>query len=121
MRQVYLAGVAESAESIATGLERFGPLFTNPRIGQDDWTIQVAAAIATIRLGHEKMTELSPPPDLVDLHFRIIDATGDCSEATDYMARGIDNIDASALEESVRLLGTCTQKVRALNGQIPIQ
>jgi hypothetical protein len=100
--QAYANAVLEIVTTMSDSLESFGLLFANPRIGEEDWTIQVAANLVIWQLSYDQLLELTPPPAFEEVHLTLLTALSLYSSAADDIAAGIDSLDATRLEEAVR-------------------
>jgi hypothetical protein len=109
--RAYAGEVVAATQHIAQGLQALSTLSQNPRFGDDTWTIQFAAAITLIRMGHRDLVGLTPPPDGAALHAAIIDATADCDTSMELLARGVDARDAAQISEATALMQSCNTKL----------
>lgn len=107
----YFTTVANKTKELGDALGSLGELMTDPQIGTDDWTIAVSLQMATIQLAHEAISDLEIPPGLEGFHEFLTSATGDCSEATDHLAKGLDNLDKNELDLSASFIKSCNGKL----------
>lgn len=108
---IYLLSVAENIEAIGSSLKTLGKLFQNPRLDDQEWIINVAVEITSMRTAHENLTQLVPPSGMAHIHKAILDATGDCAASTDYLTTGIDHRDVEALNKAKELITSCGSKI----------
>ncbi len=109
--QQYLLDVQKQIQRISNALKAIGELTTSPQLGNDQWTMSVAFQVVTIRDAHRKLSEMTPPAELADVHSAILDATADCNHSTDHLASGIDNLNAADLQEATDLIKSCGDKM----------
>lgn len=110
--EAYFNKVMASGGDIAEALTNLGELAKTPRIGEDDWTVDVALQLATIRTSHKELLQMNVPDGLESFHDYLTDATGDCNEATDHFAAGVDNFDNAELEIGLNSLKSCGDKIK---------
>jgi hypothetical protein len=107
----YFRQAGPALSEIGDGLSGFGRLFDKPQFGDTSWQLQVAAQIAKIRNGHEAMTKIQNVPPAAQLgHDKLLDATSDCDEGAQKVAKGLDNADASEFQEATALIQSCHTK-----------
>lgn len=110
----YKADVTKNLTDMGNALIELGPLLQQPRIGQDDWTVPVAARFAAIQTAHDNLAGIKPPVEAEEFHADLISATADCSAATEQFSRGVDNLDGEYLKSAGELINSCGKKLRAL-------
>jgi micrococcal nuclease len=98
--QAYALTVGAQASELQQSFQRFGELFQNPRIGEDDWTFQVATELAFWRASYNDAQQMTPPAAFADIHATYVQALSLYASAGDDIAYGIDNYDAAALESA---------------------
>lgn len=99
---------------MGNALIELGPLLQQPRIGQDDWTIPVAARFVVIQTAHDNLAGMKPPAEAEEYHADLISATADCSAATEQFSRGVDSLDSEYLRSAGELINSCGEKLKAL-------
>lgn len=108
----YAQEVSGYTGALATALDRMGNLMGSPRVGNDAWSIDLAAEMAAIRQSHEQIKAMrNIPPTMTDVQASLIRATSDCNDATYLIASGIDQGRATDLDQATRLMGSCTDKI----------
>lgn len=118
VRTAYLKDVGVQGDMLIDGMSQLGTLLSNANYTDQTWRLQVATAMGMIRAAHETLVDMTPPVDMQALHLRIIDATEDCSDATQLLARGLDNIDSALVSEAGTLVNRCTDKMNALTADL---
>jgi hypothetical protein len=109
--QSYISAVTQKGQTMGKALGNLGDLLQNPNIGDDTWTINLAAQMTVIKLVHQELTQMDVPPEMADIHAAYLSATGDCDQAMDYLASGIDNVDTTAINQANDLIKSCGQKM----------
>jgi micrococcal nuclease len=119
--QAYATTVAGEAFALEASFQRFADLMQTPRIGQDDWTIQVAAELALWKQTYADAQQLTPPPVFADIHSVWLQALGLYASAADDIANGIDNLDidliyaaAAKLDQATALVEQATQMLEEI-------
>ena len=99
---------------IASAMYTLSDAFT--RAGQqpallldDTWKIEVTVAVATLQMNYNDAKELKPPTNLRQFHNLLIEGLAYCDMAGDQIIRGLDELDADALEDSVGLIELCSE------------
>ena len=96
--QLYALEMADTGMTIADALGELGELTQDPQFGDDNWVAELVIQMVAIQVAHTQLTEISVPAEMADLHELILDATGDCYDAMDYLASGIDDLDADGFK-----------------------
>lgn len=112
--QDYFNTVADQGQAIGDAMSELGNLMTDPKIGVDDWTIDVAVQMAAIQVAHDTISGLEVPPGLEGFHEFLTDATGDCSESTKHLATALDTLDENELNLSASFIQSCNGKLEDL-------
>ncbi len=109
--QRYFSLVMGPTGDLGQALTNMGNLLQNPRIGNSDWTTDVAENLVAIRTAHTQLTQVTPPAAMRDIHANLIDATSDCNDATYHVATGIDTSNVAEMHTATDLLASCTRKI----------
>ena len=107
--RAYALAVAGQAETISESMSLFTDLMQAPRIGEDDWTIQLAGVLVTWRFTYEEALALTPPPAFAEVHAVYLDALGYLVAAADDIEVGIDTFDVARLSQAAVNLDLATQ------------
>jgi hypothetical protein len=110
--QLYILEVVTKIQTMGEAMEILGALMLDPHLDNDDWVLNVATQMAVVQLAHEELTKMDVPPEMAETHALILDATGDCNEAMDYLVSGVDNLDAGDLAKASELITLCEQKMQ---------
>lgn len=117
--QRYGLEISEETGRLVEALATLQTLTLNPRLDDQDWINQVALAVAIVRLSHERITKINPPPEMVNIHSFVLDATRDCDRSMDFLVDGIDNHNIESMNKSTELILSCGEKsnraVQAMN------
>jgi hypothetical protein len=95
----YANDVGEISESLSESANEFVMLMENPRIGQDDWTIQVATVFAIWDVNYQEALALTPPPVFAETHALFVEALRLYSEAGHDGALGIETLDPAMINQ----------------------
>jgi micrococcal nuclease len=119
--RAYATTVGEEAFALEASFRRFADLMQNPRIGQDDWTIQIAAELVLWQQIYAAAQQLTPPPVFADIHAVWLQALGLYASAADDIANGIDYLDidriyaaAAKLDQATALVEQATQMLEEI-------
>lgn len=110
--QAYLAQVVELSDTLKESLTRAAELFGAPAIGDAEWTISLAAELATWQVAAQEARELKPPSRFAEFHSLFVDALGDLEAAADLVAQGIDNLDPDLVSRGTEKMEAGTRKIR---------
>lgn len=117
-RAEYLAAVGDQGAMLADGMSQLGALLQAQNFADQGWRLQVATAMGMIRAAHQTLVDMTPPADMQALHLRIVDATEDCSDATSLLARGMDSVDVTLINEASTLITRCNEKMNAITADL---
>ncbi len=96
--QAYIDEVLPIINTMSGSLETAGELFQNPRFGEDDWTLSVAAELATWRVSYDDASAIQAPPAFASMHELFLESLRLFSDASFDIANGLDTFDAALLE-----------------------
>ena len=96
--QAYIDEVLPIIDTMSASLETAGELIQNPRFGEDDWTLSVAAELATWRVSYDDALAIQAPPAFVTMHELFLESLRLFSDASFDIANGLDTFDAALLE-----------------------
>ncbi|MCA9863802.1 MAG: hypothetical protein KC432_12305 [Thermomicrobiales bacterium] len=97
--QAYIQDILPIMETITDSSNLTAELFQNPRVGDDDWTIQVATQFVIWDTTLEEASAIVPPPAFASIHDLILQSLTLLSSAGDDIATGIDTFDPVLLEQ----------------------
>ena len=90
---------------------RLGELNQEPQILDEDWRNEVIAQMVIIKLCHQQVSELTPPPELKAMHNQLLSGTTDIDKAMDVYAEGLDSLDAQKITQAVQLMQSGNSKI----------
>ncbi|MDQ4078080.1 MAG: hypothetical protein M3220_17755 [Chloroflexota bacterium] len=117
--RTYIQSVLPKTEAMGQSLQAIGELFQNARLSDNAWRVDVAAQVTRIRQVHQELQAMTPPPEAESVHQQMLDATQDRNDATDYLVRGLDTLNADDLNEAARLMQQCSEKARQVEWPSP--
>jgi hypothetical protein len=97
--QAYIQAILPIMETITESSNVTADLFQNPRIGEDDWTFQVATQFVIWEATLDEAKAIVPPPAFASIHDLILQSLTLLTLASDDIAFGIDNFDPVRLEQ----------------------
>ena len=109
--QAYATTIANHAFKVAEAMDTLSELTSDPQIGNDAWTIQVAAQLVTIQMLYDEVLEIDPPSSMTHIHNKYVQAMKHFDTSTYLVSQGIDNIDAALLYQATTEIQTGTQLV----------
>ena len=83
----------------------------NPELASDIWKREVATQMEIVRLSHQELTEMEVPIEMIGIHSAILNATSGCEIATDYVNRGIENLDPADIQLATMLMIRCRENM----------
>jgi hypothetical protein len=115
----YVDGATRQLDDLALGFGKLGELLTNPQLGEEPWTTEVATAMAVVRLAYEGLAQLQPPPHLTEVHTSLMAAAAFCDAATNSLANGLDNFDISLLQLAGQQVQQCLDGIDQAATMLP--
>ena len=97
--QAYIDGMIPIMTTITNSMDDAAALFQDPRVGEDDWTLQVATQFVIWDTTYEEASAIVPPPAFVSMHNLVLESLNLLSSAGDDIATGIDTFDPVLLEQ----------------------
>ena len=73
---------------------------SNPLIGDDEWTLNVAVQLVTIQALYDEAIEINPPSSMTNIHYKYVQAMKHFESATQLIAQGIDELDANLINQA---------------------
>ncbi len=110
--QAYATTILDQTTTVSKATTELVNLFQNPQIGNDQWTLRVAAQLATIRVLYDKAMELDPPSSMAEIHLKHTQAMKHLNDATYLIAQGIGELDPSLLDAATQKILTATQLIK---------
>lgn len=107
----YATEIGEQMTTVGESMSLFSELMAAPRIGQDDWTIQLAAVIVTWRFARDEALALTPPPALAEVHASYLTALDYLNLAGDDILVGIDTFDVALLDRAAGNLSLANAQI----------
>lgn len=96
--QAYIDTVLPIISDMTDSLDAASDLFDNPRIGQDDWKIDLAVQLVVWRTSYETLSGITPPPAFATMHGLLLESFRLYNDASYDIASGLDSLDGSLLE-----------------------
>lgn len=97
--QAYIDEMIPIMRTITSSMDTSSELFQDPRIGDDDWTIQLATQFVIWDTTYDEASAIVPPPAFASIHNLVLESLSLLSSAGDDIATGIDNFDPVLLEQ----------------------
>jgi len=102
----YVAAMEDHISQLDEAMSNLNVLMTNPLIGYDEWTIDVATEVTVIRLLYVEAQEIEPPSSMAHIHDNYMQAMWHFNRATDFLVEGIDTLNADLLNQAASELLT---------------
>jgi hypothetical protein len=115
---VYASQVTDILIDVAGASGRLGELFTNfqPADYFDlDWQIDVASQIIILQSSYDTALTIVPPPAFAEMHTYFLSSLEKYDQAGDLLIYGIDNLDATALEQAAILIESAAADIATAN------
>ena len=96
----YALTIADHAFRVGDAFTRLGELIQNPQMGDDVWTLSVAAQLVTIQLLYEEAMEIEPPSSMAHIHYKYVQGMKHYDKSTRLVAKGFDELDVNLIEEA---------------------
>ena len=97
----YLNIIETNSQTCGTALTELGQLLSDAQIFDEDWIVEVAIQMATIRLCYEEMLATTPPDSMLTIHNKYIQALQHFNNACSLLAEGIDNLDMDSMDQAI--------------------
>lgn len=86
-----------------------------------DWTQdefwEMSAALASLRVGADRATDLKPPTIYVATHELVLSSTGKLKLASEYLAEGIDELDSNKVAMANALMEEAGEEITRANAR----
>lgn len=97
------------ASALFTIGNAFNKASVDPTLILDNaWRIEVTLAVAVLRNNYDDAGKLTPPANLRSFHNLLVEGLSYCNLAADQIVKGIDELDADAIEDALGLIELCT-------------
>lgn len=97
------------ASALFTIGNAFNKASVDPTLILDNaWRIEVTLAVAVLRKNYDDAGKLTPPANLRSFHNLMVEGLSYCNLAADQIVKGIDELDADAIEDALGLIELCT-------------
>ena len=107
--QTYAIAIGEHSGKVSTAFSELGALMSEPQIGNDEWTIDVAVQLVTIQTLYDEAMEMEPPSSMADIHYKYVQAMQHYDTAVDLVIEGIDALDADLINQATAEIETGNQ------------
>jgi len=109
--QAYSTTIGNHAYRVADTMDNLAELFSDFQIGDDAWTIQVAAQLVTIQMLYDEVLEIEPPSSMTHIHNKYMQAMKHYETATHLIPQGIDRLDTDLINQATAEILTGVQLV----------
>lgn len=97
----YANTIVSQTRLLGTSFDQASELFASPQIGDETWTIQVAAVLAAWRVTYTEASQLTPPPAFQQIHDTYVFGLSYYDAAANNIAAGLDAFDLSLIEQGL--------------------
>jgi len=98
--QAYATTMIDLNKKVSEAFDELSELMANPRMGDDEWTINVAVQLATIRVLYEEAMEIDPPASMAHIHYKYVQGMKHYETATHLIAKGLDELDTNLIDQA---------------------
>lgn len=109
--QAYIETIKDQSVTLGSSLGRFSELASESQLGNQEWTIGVAAELATWTVEYQRARDLTPAAGYDEFHTTWVEALAKLDEAGSEIATGIDTLDADRINRGTGLLNDSTSLV----------
>lgn len=109
--QAYATTIADHSRKVGRAFEALSELMANPLMGDNEWTLAVAAHLATIRVLYEEAMEIEPPASMANIHYKYVQGMKHYETATHLVAQGFDELDVNLINQATAEISTGAQLV----------
>jgi hypothetical protein len=99
--ETYATDIVRITQSMMESFGAFATLIESPRVGQENWTIELTAQFAIWDSNYGEALALSPPPVFAESHALLVEALRLYSEANDDFATALDTRDRAMMNQAV--------------------
>jgi hypothetical protein len=96
----YRAAVSQQYNEIQQSVDRFGSLMAHPKITDLNWRTEVHLQLATWRQTYREAQQLTPPPELEDVHQKYLESLAKFDGAADDVTSALDNPDITRFRDA---------------------
>lgn len=105
--QTYATQMLPLLESLVGASADLSELFTNPRLGDNEWTVRVAGRLTVIRYVYQEASAIVPPEALKNAHQTALTGLSLCNDGATLVIAGLDNLDGDALAQAMDAFIRC--------------
>ena len=113
--------IQQESRDVGASLRTFSVLAETPRIGDDDWTLQLATQLAIWKTTYEDAQKLQAPDEWRGWNQRYIAVLSRSDRAAGEFASGIDQRNADLIYEAGAEIQQAGQELTVLNNDMPAQ
>lgn len=110
--QLYAATIADHSARVGEAFGEFSNLMSEPKLGDDEWTIRVAVQLVTIKALYDEAMEIDPPSSMAAIHYKYVQAMNHYDTATDLIVKGIDTLNSDLINDAVDEINLGNQLIR---------
>lgn len=111
VEQAYATTIVNQTTTVGKALTNLSSLLQNPKYGNDEWTLQVAVQLTTIRLVYDEAMALEPPSSMVEIHLKYTQGMKAYNDMTYLFSRGVDELDPNLIDQAVTKMETGIQLI----------
>jgi len=110
--QAYALVVADQSTTMSTALTELGDLLQDYRLGDDEWATDVVTQLVKIRMVYNEAMAMTPPSSMTEIHYKYSQGLKHYNTMTDLLAQGIDELDASLIEQAATEMDIGTDYIK---------
>jgi len=96
----YVRAITEQSRQWGNTLTKLGEYLQAPQYADQNWVINVATQLATMRTLAEEARNLDPPPKFKEVHSQYLLACESYEKCSHLLANGIDNFDVDKINQA---------------------
>ena len=116
--KAYAITIVDHSSRVSETMYKLGDLMSDPQIGDDKWTIDVAVQLAMMKVLYDEAMEIDPPSSMANIHYKYVQAMKHLDTAADLIPQGIDQLDANLINQATAELLIATQLINETGGLI---
>lgn len=113
--QEYVSTILSQTTFMTESFTTFTELTQNPQIGDDQWTLRMAAVLVGWKTTYESAQSMAVPPAFAEIHATYLEGLSYYASAADDIASGLDSFDASLLNQATQKLALGTADIQEAN------
>jgi len=107
--EAYATTIGDHASKVSEAMYTLSDLMANAEFGNDEWTLDVAVQLATIRVLYDEAMDIAPPNSMANIHYKYVQAMKHYETSTHLIAQGVDDLDVNLINQATTEILTGAQ------------